>query len=131
MLEAIDQVAASTTVPAAETLQIVAGPGTLAIDREAEGTLLTDQAGAMLAIGRGEETLAEEEIGLDRGIFLAAAIEAVMRSAEVGVDLTGRELVPTAIAVQRAWGPVEEAEEDSEAAEVVAEAAEGGGDREP
>jgi hypothetical protein len=61
-LEAIDQVAASTTVPVVETLEIAAGPGTLATDREAEGTLPTDQAGEMLAIGREEETLAEEEI---------------------------------------------------------------------
>jgi hypothetical protein len=133
MLEAIDQVAASTTAPAAETLEIVAGQGTLATDREAEGILPTDRAGAMLAIGRAAETLGEEEIGLDRGIFLAAAIEAVMHSEEVGVDLTDRELVPTASAVQRAWVPAEEAaEEDSEAGEeVVAEAAEAGGDRQP
>jgi phosphohistidine phosphatase SixA len=127
MLEAIDQVAASTTVPAAETLEIVAGQGTLATDREAEGTLPTDQAGEMLAIGRGEE-----EIELDRGIFLAAAIEAGMHSEEVGVHLTDRKLVTSAIVVQRAWGPAEEAEEDSGAEEeVVAEVAEAGGDRQP
>ena len=114
-MEAIDRVAASTTVPAAETLEIVAGQGTLVTDREAERILPTDQAGAMLATGRGEETWAEEEIGLERGIFLAAAIEAVMHSEEVGVDSTDRKLVTSAIAVQRAWGPAEEAEEDSEA----------------
>jgi len=90
----------------------------------AEGTLATAQAEEMLAIGRGEE-----EIELDRGIFQAAAIEAGMHSEEVGVDLTDRKLVTSAIVVQRAWGPAEEAEGDSEAEEVVAEAEEAGGDR--
>jgi hypothetical protein len=93
----------------------------------AEGT--ADRAGEMLAIGRGAE-----EIELDRGIFLAAAIEAGMHSEGVGVDLTDRKLVTSAIVVQRAWAPAEEAEEaeedsEAEAEEVVAEAEEAGGDR--
>jgi len=129
MLGAIDRVAASTTVPAAETSVIAAGQGTLATDREAEGTLPTDLAEAMSATSR-----AEEEIGLDRGTLLAVAIKAAMHSEEAGVDLTDRELVPIAIAALQAWAPAEEAaEEDSEEAEeevvAEAEAAVAGGDR--
>ena len=110
----------------------------------AVGTSATAQGEETLPRAQAEETLAIDleravEIGLEAGIFLAGAIEAVMHSEEVGVDLTDRELVPTAIAVQRAWAPVEEAaEEDSEAEEgveaeeeVVAEAAVAGGDRQP
>jgi len=141
MLGAIDRVAASTTaravrttVPAAETSEIGAGQGTLATDREAEGTLPTDLAEAMSATSPAAETSAEEEIGLDRGTLLAVAIKAAMHSEEAGVDLTDRELVPIAIAALQAWAPAEEAaEEDSEEAEeevvAEAEAAVAGGDR--
>jgi len=103
--------------------------------------------GVTLLIARAEGTLATgparaEAIALDPGIFPVGPIEGAMRSEEAGVDLTDRELVPTAIAAHRAWvlaGALEAEEAEAEVAEegseeeeeVVAEVAADGADKQP
>ena len=79
--------------------------------------LRTVQEEGILGTGQPEV----EAIELDPGIFPAEVTEDAMHSEEAEADLTDRELVPTAIAAHRAWGPVVEDLEAEEAEEAVEE----------